>query len=125
MAQMSRKLRSFEGGLIAFWCPGCNSAHAVNTSDRFPRWHYNGNAEKPTLTPSLIQRTGHFMSSHRPGDECWCDFNRNHPRFTGPRPICVSCHCIVTDGKIQFLSDSSHALAGQTVDLPDWPEDTT
>ena len=25
----------------------------------------------------------------------------------------------VTDGKIQFLGDCTHALAGQTVDLPD------
>jgi hypothetical protein len=27
----------------------------------------------------------------------------------------------VTDGRIQFLSDSTHKLSGQTVDLPDWP----
>jgi hypothetical protein len=31
------------------------------------------------------------------------------------------CHSFVTDGKIQFLSDCTHALAGQTVALPDWP----
>jgi hypothetical protein len=24
------------------------------------------------------------------------------------------------DGQIQFLNDSHHALAGQTVELPDW-----
>jgi hypothetical protein len=29
------------------------------------------------------------------------------------------CHSFVTDGRIQFLSDSTHALAGQTVDLPE------
>jgi hypothetical protein len=29
------------------------------------------------------------------------------------------CHSFVTDGRIQFLTDSNHALAGQTVDLPD------
>ena len=26
----------------------------------------------------------------------------------------------VTDGRIQYLADSTHALAGQTVDLPEW-----
>lgn len=27
---------------------------------------------------------------------------------------------MTTDGRIQFLNDCTHALAGQTVDLPDW-----
>ena len=26
----------------------------------------------------------------------------------------------VTDGNIQFLADCTHALAGQTVPMPDW-----
>ena len=30
------------------------------------------------------------------------------------------CHSFVTAGRIQFLEDSTHALAGQTVDLPDF-----
>jgi len=29
------------------------------------------------------------------------------------------CHSFITDGKIQFLSDCTHHLAGQTVDLND------
>jgi hypothetical protein len=29
------------------------------------------------------------------------------------------CHSFVTDGKIQFLGDCTHALAGQTVELPE------
>ena len=32
------------------------------------------------------------------------------------------CHSFVIDGRIQFLSDCTHALANQTVDLPDWTE---
>ena len=27
----------------------------------------------------------------------------------------------VRDGQIEFCSDSTHALSGQTVPLPDWP----
>lgn len=29
------------------------------------------------------------------------------------------CHSFITDGKIQYLSDCFHELAGQTVDLPE------
>jgi len=34
----------------------------------------------------------------------------------------VVCHSFVTDGRIQFLGDCTHTLAGQTVDLPDWTD---
>ncbi|MNJ76318.1 hypothetical protein D3C77_735750 [compost metagenome] len=30
------------------------------------------------------------------------------------------CHSFVTDGRSQYLTDCTHALAGQTVDLPEW-----
>lgn len=33
------------------------------------------------------------------------------------------CHSFIRDGQIQFLSDCTHALAGQTVPLPAWPDD--
>lgn len=32
---------------------------------------------------------------------------------------CVVCHSFVTAGRIEFLPDCTHALAGQTVDLPE------
>ena len=31
----------------------------------------------------------------------------------------LTCHSFVTDGRIQFLADCTHPLAGQTVDLPE------
>ena len=36
-----------------------------------------------------------------------------------PKPLL--CHSHVREGRIQFLSDCTHALVGQTVDLPDIP----
>ncbi len=30
------------------------------------------------------------------------------------------CHSFITDGRIAFEADSKHALAGQTVDLPEF-----
>jgi hypothetical protein len=32
------------------------------------------------------------------------------------------CHYFLRDGQIEFCGDSIHALAGQRVQLPDWPE---
>lgn len=39
-----------------------------------------------------------------------------------PRPPYV-CHCFIRNGMIEFLTDCTHNLAGQTVpmvDLPEW-----
>ncbi len=54
------------------------------------RWTFSGDADSPTFRPSLHVKTD---------DSC--------------------CHSFVTAGRIKFLADCSHALAGQTVDLPD------
>lgn len=118
MTPFGKKLvRSDE--LVAFWCPGCNEAHHVNvgTDGCGPAWGFNENGDAPTFTPSVFLRSGHHMPGC--GAECWCTFEA---RFGRPSPFaCVSCHSFVTNGRIQFLADCSHALAGQTVDLPDYP----
>ena len=31
------------------------------------------------------------------------------------------CHYSLTAGKLVYYADSTHELAGKTVDLPDWP----
>ena len=106
------------GGYL-FWCPGCEDAHAVNTAEPDnPKWTFNGNEERPTFSPSILVRTGHYVPGHK-GDECWCTYNAAHP--DNPAPFtCGVCHSFVTDGKIQFLGDCTHSLAGKTVDLPEW-----
>lgn len=35
-------------------------------------------------------------------------------------PVPRVCHSFVRDGKIEFLSDCTHRLAGQTVEMEDW-----
>ena len=30
------------------------------------------------------------------------------------------CHVFIKEGKIEYLSDCTHSLAGTTIDLPDW-----
>jgi hypothetical protein len=78
--------------LLVFHCPGCEYGHNVSVNCA-GSWEWNGSLELPTISPSIL---------------VWKD-----------RPE-ARCHSFVRDGKIQFLADCFHALAGQTVDLPDW-----
>ena len=87
------KLECATEELWLFWCPGCECNHFVRTKGTDgPVWVWNGDVDKPTVTPSLRIRRGEA------------------------RPL---CHLFITDGKIQFLADCTHALAGQTVELED------
>ncbi len=93
MSAFGKKLRLCSDGWYGHWCPGCKEAHVIAVGTPYPgtgaKWGFNGNAEKPTFTPSIN--------------------------------IVGQCHYFITDGQIQFCTDSRHALAGQTVELPDWP----
>jgi hypothetical protein len=84
---------------LLFFCPGCKHAHGVNISPigNQPVWEFNGNDEVPTIAPSILVK--------------W-DEGDDHKQ--------CCCHSFVKDGEIQFLSDCTHTLAGQTVELPDW-----
>lgn len=66
---------------------------AIGKKTKNSQWLWNGDMEKPTLTPS-IRTTGGHKGEHL-------------------------CHSFVTDGKIKFLNDSTHEFAGQIVDLLD------
>jgi hypothetical protein len=93
------------GSRLAFYCPGCKMVHQVAVGNGpGPRWGYNGNPGKPTFTPSVLVRGG-MRGEH------WSDD--------------AICHTFVTDGRIHYLGDCTHALAGQTIDLPPfrWGED--
>lgn len=123
MGAISNKLRTVEGGGLTFYCPGCKDTHTIRIGDGAgPGWAYNGNADNPTFTPSVLVRTGHYCNpGQQPGD-CACDYQERYPD-EGPWPWpCGICHSFVTNGQIQFLSDCTHELAGQTVPLPDLPE---
>lgn len=112
MAALSRKLRSFtEGGDgpakgFLHWCPGCEQAHAIYTSNRpgKPTWEWDGNVEAPTVTPSVLCFTRY-------------DERDNLLPNNGQRTL---CHYFLKAGKIEYCSDSPHRFAGQTVDLPDY-----
>lgn len=120
MGQLSAVLRKATDGLLMFWCPGCDGAHGITTGEGGGhRWGWNGDADKPTFTPSILVRSE------------TCDppvTGENHEVFkSNPWPqtkVETVCHSFVTDGHIQFLGDCTHALAGTTVDLPPWDNAT-
>ena len=82
----------------SFYCPGCQHDHPLPVEG--PNgWGFNGSETAPTFTPSVLVRA---------------------PYPDGMRV----CHSFVTDGRIQFLTDSMHHLSGQTVPLTPRPADT-
>ena len=121
MGALGKKLRRLEGGLVLFHCPGCRTGHQVRVDPTFgSAWGFNGSGDAPTFTPSVLVRGGHYTHGEMPGN-CYCDYSERYPDREPIEGKCFRCHSFVTDGRIQFLSDCTHELAGQTVDLPDHP----
>lgn len=87
------------GRRVHFRCPGCDDVHSVVVETQ-NGWGFNGDLERPTFTPSVLVRYGN--------------------REPGPLGVNAVCHSFVTDGRVQYLGDCTHTLAGQTVDLPPW-----
>jgi hypothetical protein len=125
MSALGSKLRLLEGGGIMFFCPGCNENHVIYVEPAAdgrsrPLWEFNGNGDAPTFAPSVLVRSGHYVDGNTA--KCWCNFTERFPDAEKAPFHCRVCHSFVTDGQIQFLGDCTHALAGQTVPLPDFPE---
>ena len=106
---------------IRFDCPGCASETRRGTQqvvlpvdwtppgyERSPHahgnpWGFNGSLDFPTFTPSVLSQWDEWQGEGVPA--------KRHV-----------CHSFVRDGRIQFLGDCTHALKGQTVDLPEITE---
>ena len=116
------KAKIWGTGGLQFECPGCRETHAVNISGGHPGWTFNGDFERPTLSPSVLVRTGHYCNTPPVPGDCACDFQERYPEEDPWEWPCAVCHSFVRDGQIQFLGDCTHALAGQTVDLPELDE---
>lgn len=111
---MDNKISTVEKGSwfeFIFYCEGCGHSHGFRTATwEQPtglteeqkklfqhKWTFNGNLEKPTIRPSL-----HIWIEDKNGNKT------------------TTCHSFVTDGKIEYLSDCRHKLAGKTIDMPDF-----
>lgn len=118
------KVRINSGGQTEILCPGCKTTHTLNIDpSKKPCWEFNGDFEKPTFSPSILERSGHYCwNDGKDPSECmFC--NDPEPEFEdaefGKYLPCYICHSFVRDGMIEFLSDCTHTLAGQTVPLLD------
>lgn len=78
-----------------FECPGCRGYHVVDD-----RWLFNGDVNAPTFHPSINNRIDYAEPTRSP----------------------MICHLWVTNGKLQFINDCTHELAGQTIPMPDYPD---
>lgn len=84
-----------------FWCPGCKQLHSfvVRSLKGGDEWTFNKDLDNPTFNPSL----GVLSKEEKP-----------YP---------FKCHSYLENGKLRFLSDSQHELAGQeNIPLPNLPE---
>ena len=97
-----------KGNTTTFWCPGCDDIHMVSDS-----WQVTGADESLTISPSVLVY-GHkkFINDDLEGDALFAPENIT----TTPH-----CHSFVRHGQIEFLGDSTHPLAGQTVPLAPLP----
>lgn len=103
------------GRRVHFRCPGCNDVHGVTVDAGPVVWGWNGDLEVPTFTPSILIRGNQWPPE-------FPEYVKAEHAGVPPGGDTV-CHSFVTDGRIQFLNDCTHQLAGQTVDLPPWRED--
>jgi hypothetical protein len=89
---------------LMFVCPGCaeddgnTGMHMlpVNTTEHSPSWAFDGNLEAPTISPSILTRSG-------------------------PGGVRV-CHSFLRGGVFEFLGDCTHSMANQHIPMPDLPE---
>lgn len=89
---------------LVFWCPGCDKLHRIvfwqKMGESGPVWEWDQNLEAPTISPSIL------VTWTYGGDK-----------------VAHTCHSFLRAGRWEFLTDCTHDLAGQTVDmvpLPDW-----
>ena len=99
-------------GEFMFDCPGCKCSHSIPTKGA-GAWYFNGNTDRPTVSPSLLVRAPMWVPPvTAENHEEW----KRNP--WEQKQVESVCHSIINDGKIQYLSDCTHELAGQTVELP-------
>jgi len=108
-------LEKIDGDMVAFYCPGCECSHMVDPK----RWAVD--LVHDTIHPSVLVHENWKMPNDwdpdtAPRDESGKFVTQENGKILGavktPR-----CHSFVRNGKIQYLNDCTHALAGKIVDM--------
>ena len=87
---------------LTYACQGCGGTHSVRTSGPPPVWAWNGDRDRPVLSPSVLVTIKRQDSTHVCHTFIGCN---------GAQP-----------GEVIFLPDCTHAHAGQVLPLPDLPD---
>lgn len=89
---LSKVLYKAQEDLLVYYCPGCRERHLIPLKPSpVNQWSWNGDAAKPSFSPSLKHLIG----------------------------LTKVCHVTIQGGKLTFHEDSHHRLRGETVDM--WP----
>lgn len=107
MSQVSQILRRVNGG-FSHWCPACEEMHTLPDG-----WAFNGDVSKPTFHPSFKHSGKRTVNVDGRWTGEWV-------RDAAGQPVDGTCHYIITDGKIQFCSDSWHRRS-DVVEIPPIP----
>lgn len=115
MGQVSKVLRS-GGDMYSHWCPGCGEMHFIPTDrDDGPNWSFDGNVDAPTFNPSV--RIGGKLTVKVNGR-----WTGEWVRDAAGNAVDMCCHYFLHAGVLKYCSDSTHALAGQEIPLPELPD---
>lgn len=85
---------------LTWLCPGCKAIHQIPVRGDWRGaavWKWDGNLERPTLSPSILKHPT--------------------PGAQPPHGSLERCHSFVRAGVVEFLGDSTHELAGQSVPM--------
>ena len=81
--------------MYMFWDVALDRPNAFYVRDKHPSWNWNKDYECPTVSPTIrLIHTGNRVD-----------------------------HLFIRDGKIPYLTDCTHDLAGTTVAMVDFPEE--
>lgn len=92
-----KKLVELKGDTLEWDCPACKVRHSVWVDGNHSTvWTWNSSYSEPTLQES-VEVVG--------------------PEVPNPDGDTGVCHFYVVFGRISFLSDCTHAIAGKVVDM--------
>ena len=95
------KFRPVSDGGFTHWCPGCGHPHHLPGGRG---WTFSGSGDALTAVPSFAHR--------------WDEPAPGKPQKNLTPRV---CHYILAAGILHFQPDSTHALVGRSVPVPDWP----
>lgn len=95
------------GDVYLYWCLGCDQHHQIIVGPGL--WGFNGDQHNPTVDGSvLVHSHKTLINSDLEGDA-----------LTAPENVMDTplCHSFIRAGRIEYLSDCTHELAGETVPM--------